>query len=320
MPKSSMLTPGTRVRVEVPGSTSNLGPGFDAFGCALAIANRFEFTLIPDGDRPVRTFRGPAAGGIPLDESNLAIRAMAFAWGRLGCDAGLVRRVSLSGEIHVPQARGLGSSSTAIVAGVAAAAAFLRRPPGVARQLALATEMEGHPDNVSAALLGGFVASIPGTDPIVFRRYRVHRRVAFIVVIPDYEVRTAEARAALPDSYPRSEAIANLARTPLVLEAFRTGDLADLWTIMDDRIHQPFRAPLYPGLGEMREAARKAGAAGFCVSGAGPAMLAIAAAEESPRIARALRRALAALPFGGSVRVLPARAAGARVRIHPPVG
>ncbi len=318
MTRSQLLPRGTRVRVDVPASTSNLGPGFDAFGCALGLVNSFVFELGPPRVPPRFEFGGTDAAGLPCDGSNLAIRAMEHAWSAFGEDPGVASRVSLSGTIRVPQARGLGSSSTAIVAGVAAACALLRRPPSVARQLELATDLEGHPDNVSAALLGGLVASVPGTRPVICRRFKVHRNVAFVVAVPNYEVRTSDARAALPVSYPRQDVIANLSRTPLILDAFRSGDLSDLWTLMEDRVHQPYRARLYPGMEELRAAAQRNGAAGFCVSGAGPSMLAIAARGASGKVSSGLTRALAALPFGGRVLELPARFAGARVRVIAP--
>ena len=297
---AELLPVGTSCRVIVPGSTSNVGPGFDCVGCAVSISNTFTFRILESG-RDAVSLSGSCIQGIPRNSDNLALVTAREFLASLGIDP---PALSLSADINVPSARGLGSSSTAIVAGLMGGNGLLRSPLPVEEMLDRAVETEGHPDNVAPAILGGLVISAAFSRPLVCRKLAVHESIRFLFLVPDYMVKTSDARGVLPKSLPYRSAIFNLSRTPLLALALQTGDLRDFREIIRDEIHQPFRAPLYRGYVELEQAALAAGAAGFCVSGAGPTMLAICTAAEETAVAAALRRVMAAQGIGGDVRAL----------------
>lgn len=304
-----LLPPGTRRKVTVPGSTSNIGPGFDCIGCAVSLANEFTFTIARDDEDRV-DLSGPCVGGIPATSDNLALATARDFLRSRGIDP---PKLHLHAEINVPSARGLGSSSTAIVAGLLGANALLQVPLDTPTLLDIAVETEGHPDNVAPAILGGLVVSAAHSRPLVCRKLAVHSTIRFLFVIPDYMVKTSDARNVLPRTLPYRAAIFNLSRTPLLAMALQTGDLRDFREIIKDEIHQPFRAPLYKGFAELSAAAAGAGAAGFCVSGAGPTMLAVCTARDQGPVADALRETMRQLSIRGEIIELQPDNAGSRV-------
>ncbi len=316
MAANSLLKPATTVRVHVPASTSNLGPGFDAFGCALKLKNTFIWSVIEKGESPGIILAGPESAGLPEEKSNLAWKAAERLFVESGLPADTMDRLMLRATINIPQARGLGSSSTAIVGGLVGASTLLRKRWTEEQLLELAVEIEGHADNVSAALLGGITVSATGTKPLLCRKYRVHPSVSFVIVVPDYHVKTADARGVLPTMYERTDAVHNLSRTPLILDAMRSGKLHRLHELFDDRLHQPFRRPLYRNYNELAKAALSAGAAAFCVSGAGPSMLAVMPRAKAAKVRARLSRELARLGITGRVLELGPSAQGSRATLR----
>lgn len=306
------LTAGTRCTVRVPGSTSNLGPGFDSLGCAVSLWNDFEFEVLAPGAPEVVQLGGSCRGGIPETRDNLALATARGFFGRLGQPA---PAMSLRATIEVPNTRGLGSSSTAIVAGLVAANALMGEPMTRAELLDVAVEIEGHPDNVAPAILGGMVVSAAYSRPLAWTKIPVHDSVQFLFIIPDYMVKTSEARGVLPKTLGYKDAIFNLSRTPLVVHALQTGDLRLLREAIRDCVHQPFRKPLFRNYDELEAGAYDAGAGGFCVSGAGPTMLAIAAKEHGAAVAGALRATMQRVGLAGRVEALAPDNEGSRVRI-----
>lgn len=283
-----ILDPDHPIRIRVPATTANLGPGFDCLGMALDLFNEFEIRRAPDGlDR----IEGSGACAGVSGGDNLFFRA----W-RRGCAAAGIEPVALdvrvSGEI--PQARGLGSSATAVVAGVVAADLASGGRLGRDGSLVATTREEGHPDNVAPALLGGLVAAADLGDRVPFRRVVPHAEWRLALLVPGYPLATEEARRAIPRDIPLKDAVFNLVRVPLILEALANGDAGDLAALMDDRLHQPYRSPLIRGWDAIREAALGAGAASVFLSGAGPTMAAFClGAESAGRVARAMRDAVA---------------------------
>ncbi len=256
--------------VTVPGSSSNFGPGFDCLGLAWKLYDRISFEA---ADRLIITgceerFRGP---------ENLAYRSFAAAFSEKGLPVPGVR-IDF-GECSIPVSRGLGSSAALIAAG--AAAANVLGSLGMPREelLALCTRMEGHPDNLAPALFGGFTASTCEDGKVVTVRFPLHPSLCFLAVIPDFELSTALARQALPETVSRGDAVFQLSRTALLLRAFEEGDMELLRFAMRDRLHQPFRLPLIPGAGEVFAEAGKAGAAA-CISGAGSTILIVSDGRE----------------------------------------
>jgi homoserine kinase len=260
-----------RVAVRVPATTANLGPGFDALGLALTLYNRLEVEPRPSGLEI--ELRGEGAHRLPTNSTNLAYRAFQRVFEQTGRPVPPVRMV---GKICVPLSRGLGSSAAAVVGGLVAGNELAGRPLSAGELLHLATAMEGHPDNVAPALFGGFTAACLVDGQVDWVRLTPPPSLRAVVVIPEREVPTAQARAVLPEVVPRADAVLNVGRTALLVAAFATGELEHLRVAMHDRLHEPYRAALIPGMEEALAAAREAGALGAALSGAGSTLLALA--------------------------------------------
>lgn len=250
-----------RLAVSSPASSANLGPAFDCMAVALELRNEVELDFRGSGGARVLV-EGEGAGEAPPGADNLFVRAFVEAGGDPG---GLVVRM----RNRVPFARGLGSSAATICAGVAAALARRGRP--AADALGIAARIEGHPDNVAAALEGG--VTLAWTTPRGPRCLRLPAcPVAFVAVIPPHELSTEQARAALPPTVPHREAAHTAARAALLVAALTGGRLDLVADALDDRLHEPYRAPLVPLLSTVRMAV--AGRAlGVTLSGAGPTVL-----------------------------------------------
>jgi homoserine kinase len=282
--------------VRVPASSANLGPGFDVLACALAM--HVEVEVEETGRFAVETELA-----IARDRRNLCVRAF---------DTILpAARYTFRIRSSIPLSGGLGTSAAAIVAGLLAADSLAREEKGDGdgsrrRLLATATRLEGHPDNVGAALLGGFVLCADG-DAVGFA---VPPGLEAVLVVPHRPVRTREARAALPAAVPMADAVFNVAHAGLLLLGLARGDLELVARGLDDRLHQPHRAHLYPRSAALVAGARGLGALGATISGAGPTVLLWCAAEAAADVRRRLEgeaagwadvRAVAFEPRGGDV-------------------
>jgi homoserine kinase len=292
----------------VPATTANLGPGFDCLGMALQLYNRFTWRPLEAGLSV--TVSGEGAAVIPPDATNLAVQAAERLFARVGQrPSGL----SLHQENGVPVGSGLGSSATAVVGGLLGANELLGGPLTQAELLALAAEIEGHADNVAPALYGGLTLAATGeTGALIVESLPVADLTA-VVILPDFALPTAVARAALPAQIPLSDAIFNLSRLALLLPALAAGDYGKLGLAMQDRLHQPYRLPLIPGMVEAMNAARQAGAAAVALSGAGPSLIAFAP-DKHDQIARAVQAAFTAVGLTSRVYTLAIDRRGGRVR------
>lgn len=291
------------VVVTVPATSANLGPGFDCLGLALSLHNRVEASPAP---RWEITVEGEGAGLLPEDESNLVVQAMAHLARAAGRSLPPLR---LAQHNEIPVGSGLGSSAAAVVAGLLAADALLesRLPP--ARLLALATELEGHADNVAAALMGGLVL-VAGDDVVPLPCAPLQA----VVVLPAVTLSTRAARAALPAAVPLADAVFNVGKMGLLLHALAQGNQAQLARAMADRLHQPYRTPLIPGLESALAAAHAEGAAA-CLSGAGPSVIAFAATEQKlRRLAGVIGASFAAAGVASRHWLVSSNAAGATVQ------
>ena len=282
--------PGATCRVRVPATTANLGPGFDCLGLALDLWNDVRFSL--EGEGIVVESRGAGTESLPRDGKNLVARAFLRLCEEAGRPAPSGLRIEC--DIRVPTSSGLGSSSTAIAAGLLGANALLGRPFDRDHVLGLAAAMEGHPDNVAAALLGGLTIVVQKKDRLLTKKILVPE-VHVALAVPDLPFSTDAARAELPTEVTMADAVFNLQRTPLVVEALRTADLELLSQVMDDRLHQASRLKRIPGGRAAWHAAQTAGAAAVAVSGSGPSLIAfVGLATDATRVARAMAEAFAA--------------------------
>lgn len=260
------------IRVRVPATTANLGPGFDCMGMALDLWN--TFTMEPwgsAGDVLVES-TGEGAEKLPTDRTNLVAETTIALLGKRYDEIG--HGLKFTCQADVPCGSGLGSSSTAIVAGVTFAEALLGDIDRD-RILRRSVQIEGHGDNVGPAIVGGLLLIMPHNGGVIVRSVLTEpMRVA--VCVPDFDFPTSVARAALPESVPHKDAVFNLGRAMFALQAFRNGDDDLLAIALEDRIHQPYRLSRIPGAAQAIDAAKEQGAVGSCLSGAGPGIIAFA--------------------------------------------
>lgn len=268
----------TAFEIFVPATSANLGPGFDCMGLALPFGSHFRVRLLPEGPSSYCLEGAPA---IP-EASNLFLRAA----GRLAEAVGAALppwEVRVASEI--PLARGLGSSASAVVGGLAAANAVLEAGWGVPELLRLATEIEGHPDNVAPALYGGFCVAVQSASGPVCAPVPVSDPPCLVVAIPSFELSTAKARAALPAVVSLPDAVYNVGRAALLTAALVSGRHELLSDALSDRLHEPYRQALVPGMPGVGSAAKEAGAYGVTLSGAGPTLLAWCSSERQVAVA-----------------------------------
>ncbi|MEO1622069.1 MAG: homoserine kinase [Cyanobacteria bacterium J06632_3] len=276
------------VTVTVPATTANIGPGFDCLGAALSLHNRFHFTPftpLSDSESFQISVEGAEASRVNTGPTNLVYRAYLKCYERIGKPA---PPVHIKIHLRVPLSRGLGSSSTAIVGGIVGANAIAGSPLDDMALAALANEIEGHPDNVVPALLGGARLAAMANGKLQICDLSWHESVAPVVLIPEFELSTADARRVLPGKYSRKDAIFNTAHIGLLIRGLATGNGEWIAGGMRDRIHQPYRKKLIPGYDDVKRAAMQAGAWGLVISGAGPTLLALSA----PNVAEAVREAM----------------------------
>lgn len=263
------VTLGRRRLARVPASSANLGPGFDVLAAALGLHLEVEV-------RETGTFRVVSELAIPRDRTNLVVRAFERLHSADGFEFRIASEIPLSG--------GLGSSAAAILAGLLAADDLFELDADVGR---LAGELEGHPDNVAAALHGGFVVC----DGARAHRFQAPMGLEAVLVVPTEAVSTSAARAALAQSVPLADAVFNVAHTAMLMLGLAGGNWELLAAGLDDRLHQPRRAHLYPRSAQLLEHARSFGALGATISGAGPSVLVWSVYEQTGTVIEALSRA-----------------------------
>ena len=271
------------VTVRVPATTANLGPGFDTLGLALALYNTLTFEELAEG----LYFEGVDPEYATAE--NLAVVAYKAVLSKLGLPMpGL--RISVQAEI--PICRGLGSSAALIAAGAAGANANHGSPLTRAELLAVCNDIEGHPDNVAPALLGGLTSSVFEDGKVYSVKRNVDETLCFAAIVPDYKLLTEAARAALPKEVSHKDAVYNLSRAALVPAAFCEGRHDLLAIATEDKLHQPYRMPLMPGSKEVFDMARLCGAKAVYVSGAGSTVMAVAEKADAEKFYTKLEKGL----------------------------
>ena len=262
-----------RITVKVPATTANLGPGFDALGMALDMWNTVTVTT---GKLGV-SIEGEGEDELPRDESNIVVGGIECALRSVGVR---VPDFAVRCENRIPLARGLGSSSSATVAGLLAGLAMAGRATEQRLLFDLAADIEGHPDNAAPAVYGGCCISVKGRDGWVVDQTPLPDDLRAVAFIPDVSTNTSEARAALPGQVSREDAVFNLGRTALFVNALATGRLELLRHATEDRLHQPQRGNFFPAMKNIIRAALDGGAHGAFLSGAGPTVMALTTGRE----------------------------------------
>lgn len=263
---------GKKVTVRVPATSANLGPGFDTLGMALSFYDELEVEAVA-GEGAFVEVIGEGAGEVPTDATNLVVQSIIFTFNRFGQE---VPGLRLKAHNIIPHGRGMGSSGAAVVSGIVAAQGLLAGVVEISDQdlLELATEIEGHPDNVAPALFGGLTIAWTDETGPHYKKLFVHRGVALLELVPNHKMSTALARSLQPESVPHEDAVFNVSRSALLIAALtQSPDL--LMAATEDRLHQDYRAAAMPETNSLVELMRENGHAAV-VSGAGPSVLVLA--------------------------------------------
>ena len=272
-----------KVSVKVPATSANIGPGFDCLGLALPIYNTItiEETVLPGTGIEINMMSEEEHAidemifdDIPRDENNIVYKAVEMLYNSIGQEPS---ELKINIQSQIPITRGLGSSAAVIVGGLMAANKLLGSPADEIALLSIATEVEGHPDNVAPAILGGFVlASQEDDGSIIYRKLNWPQEWDITVCVPDFELSTNIARSVLPEQVSIQDAVFNAKHLAMLIEAVNTADTKLMKTALQDRLHQPYREKLVPGMRDIMEAFKhEDGVLGCVLSGAGPSMLII---------------------------------------------
>ena len=263
---------GRKVSVKVPATSANLGPGFDTLGMALSFYDELEVEAVA-GSGAVVEVDGEGAGEVPTDESNLVVKSIAYVFEQVGEK---LPGLKLKATNRIPHGRGMGSSGAAVVSGIVAAKGLLEGIVAFTpeRLLQLATDLEGHPDNVAPALFGGLTIAWEDDNGPHHKKLIVHRGVSPLELVPNFKMSTAAARSLQPESVPHEDAVFNVSRSALLVAAL-TQSPELLMAATEDRLHQDYRSEAMPEAGKVIELMRQNNHAAV-VSGAGPSVLVLA--------------------------------------------
>ncbi|WP_338540465.1 homoserine kinase [Paenibacillus tundrae] len=256
-----------KVTVKVPASTANLGPGFDTLGMALSL---YAWLEMKPAEQTTFHLHGDHLTGLPTDKSNLIYEVAQMVFNEAGVS---VPELEISMLSNIPLTRGLGSSASAIVGALAAANALIGSPLSDTKLLDMATSLEKHPDNVGASLYGGIIAAAWDGDHVDHIRIEPAQDLEALVIVPDFQLSTTKARGIIPQQFGMPDIVHNISRSSLLVAALSSGRLDMIHKAMSDRLHQPYRASLVPGMAEILEHAVDHGALGAALSGAGPTVI-----------------------------------------------
>lgn len=257
------------VRVKIPASTANLGPGFDTLGMALTL---YAWIEMKPADATAFHLHGDNLGGLPTDKSNLLYKVARSVFEEAGIS---VPELEISMYSDIPLTRGLGSSASAIVGSLVAANLLIGSPLSKGKLFDMATALENHPDNVGASLYGGIISAVWDGEHAEVMRIEPPEDLEVLVAIPDFQLSTSKARDVLPKQISMADAVYNVSRASLLTAALASGRLELIGKTMRDRLHQPYRAALVPGMARILDEATEHGALGTALSGAGPTLLSL---------------------------------------------
>ena len=297
------------IRVAAPATSANLGPGYDCLGMALDIWNTIEVEPLAAGAASSVAVSGEGEGELEAGPDNLVHRSMEFLYRELGRELPPVR-VNCNNEI--PLARGLGSSAAAIAGGLAAANILSGGEFSQRDQLEMAATIEGHPDNVAAAVMGGLQLVVTNESTLYTVSVSIPAAMHAVLYIPESRIPTADARSVLPQQLPVADAVHNMSRVALLVAGMATNHPEFLDIATQDRLHQPYRQPLFPAMKLLMKAARDAGALGAFLSGSGSTVLALTQGREMT-VAYEMAEAARQASVEGTVKVTQPTALGAHL-------
>ncbi len=294
------------IRIQVPATSANLGPGFDTLGIALNLYNQ---VWMEESDSLMISSRDSTR--VPEDATNLVYRSAEHVYEECGRKLRGLHILQLS---PIPMARGLGSSSACIVAGICGANNLLGNPLKKQELVDLAAKIEGHPDNTTPCLEGGLVASAVEGSHVYSTSVPVTDKIRFVLFVPPFELKTEKARAVLPQQYSRADAVYNISRTALMVESLLTGDLKNLHIAVQDKIHQPYRAGLVAHIDDIFRMSYELGSLGTYLSGAGPTIVSMVASNEADIFSKQAEKHFVDRQIDGwNIKAFAANANGAEV-------
>ncbi|MBM6828687.1 homoserine kinase [Anaerotignum lactatifermentans] len=279
------------IHIQIPATSANMGPGFDSIGVALQLYNHLWVEEIPEG-LEIQVKRKQEIE-IPTDETNLIYETMRYFYQQKGLPMPGVRLIQ---EDYIPMVRGLGSSAACIVGGLTAANELAGRPCGKQELAEMAAALEGHPDNAVPAFFGGMVVGAMKENTLKHVCLELPKDLFFAIMVPDFPVSTEKARGVLPQEYSRGDVVYNVSRAALLVASLMSGKYENLEMAMDDKIHQPYRKVLIPGMEEIFAAAKEAGALACYLSGAGSTLMAIITKEKAGEFRNQMSACFAKLP------------------------
>ena len=309
-----------KVSVKVPATTANFGSGFDCIGMALPIYNiiTIEETVLPGTGIEINIISETdddddfAIEHIPRDENNIIYKAVEMLYNSIGQSPS---ELKINIRSQIPIAKGLGSSASIIVGGLLAANELLNKPADEVALLSIATEVEGHPDNVTPAIVGGLVlTSLEEDGSIIYRKLPWPEEWQLTVCIPDYELATDISRSVLPTEVPLKDATFNTRRTAMFIEALHTKDAELMKLALQDRLHQPYRTKLVPGLQDIIDNLKhEENVLGCVLSGAGPSILIVSQKNNLDRIKSIVSETWANFNVKSDIRTLKVAEMGAQI-------
>lgn len=279
------------IKVKVPATTANLGPGFDVLGASLSLYNELEVSLAQDPKKAKFVVEGEGKKILPRNEKNILWKAMDAVFGLLDeREKYNLKSFNIKLTNNIPLSSGLGSSSAARAAGIIAANKICGNKLSLGEMAQLGVKLEGHPDNIIPAFYGGVCISInKGNDVIDVIKLPIPK-IKAVACTPGFELATERSRNILPSKYDRKDVVFNISRVALLTKAFCTNDFKVLQEAMQDKIHQPYRAKLIPVMQDLIDVAIKEGAYGACLSGAGPSMIAFCDSSKAQNIAKSMAK------------------------------
>lgn len=312
-----------KISVKVPATTANIGSGFDCLGMALPLYNTItiEETVLPGTGIEINVINDNTTEDdlfmehIPMDENSIIYKAVELLYNSIGQSPS---ELKITVQSQIPIARGLGSSASVIVGGLLAANELLGHPADEVALLSIATEVEGHPDNVTPAIVGGLVLSSQEDDgSILYRKLEWPDEWAITVCIPDYELSTDISRSVLPEEVPMADAVFNAKRLGMFIQAVNTKDAELMKYALQDRLHQPYRMKLVPGLEQIMENLKhEDNVLGCVLSGAGPSILIISQKNNIDKIKSIVKETWESLNVKVNIMTLPVEPNGAQIITH----
>lgn len=309
-----------KISVKVPATTANLGPGFDCMGLALPLYNTItiEETVLPGTGIEINAINDASSNDslmfehIPLDETSIIYKAVELLYNSIGQTPS---ELKITVQSQIPIARGLGSSASVIVGGLLAANELLGRPADEVALLSIATEVEGHPDNVTPAIVGGLCLTSQEDDgSILYRKLNWPEEWNITVCVPDYELSTDISRSVLPKEVPMEDAIFNAKRLAMFVQAVNTKDAELMKRALQDRLHQPYRMKLVPGLDKIIENLRhEENVLGCVLSGAGPSIIIISQKNDLDKIKSIVKETWEDMNVKVNISTLPVEPQGAQI-------